>query len=553
MLNVQHLSKSYGLDIVLKDVSFTLNAGERVGLVGPNGSGKTTLLRILASLEQPDSGHVQWNPPGLRMGYLPQGLLPSPEETMQGFLSLPAFSLPELEAQIEKLAASLVGAPNQPILAVEYDRLLAQMEAASAEAGRLESVLAALDLGRFPPETLVASLSGGQKTRLALARVLLLDPQLLLLDEPTNHLDMDMLAWLEEWLLAFRGAALVVSHDRAFLDRTATAILELDMATHTARLYGGDYSAYVEEKLAETERGWQAYNDQQSEIARLKRAAAGLRNDARFKRGGKADTNDKFAKGFFSDRSKGTVARARHIERRLVRLQGEERVEKPKLGWQMKLDFGEMPSSGKAVLHLEDLAVGYGSTIVLEGVNQHLVQGARVALIGPNGAGKTTLLRTIAARLEPLAGSIRLGANVRVGYMAQEQEGLDPGLDALTTLRSLALFGETEARAFLHQYLFSRDDVFVPVRSLSYGERARLSLACLVAGGCNLLLLDEPVNHLDIPSRQRFEQALQTFSGTLLVASHDRYFIESFASEVWEIRDQPAAGSSKLMIKRWTA
>jgi ATP-binding cassette subfamily F protein 3 len=257
---------------------------------------------------------------------------------------------------------------------------------------------------------------------------------------------------------------------------------------------------------------------------------------AKFKQGGKGDSGDKFAKGFFANRTLETIRRAKNLERRLEQLMTEDRIEKPRQSWQMKLEFGETPSSGRSVLVLKDLTVGYGSQALLSHIDLTLTYGARVALVGPNGAGKTTLLRTITAKLPPLGGSLQIGANVRLGYMAQEQENLDPEMDAFTTIRNEAPMSETEARSFLHYFLFTGDDVFIPVRALSYGERARLSLASLVARGCNLLLLDEPINHLDIPSRARFEQALANFRGTVLAVVHDRFFIEGFASEIWNIR-----------------
>lgn len=535
MLTVSNLSKSYGVDTILKDISFTLNPGERLGLVGPNGSGKTTLLRILTGEEQPDVGSVHFDPPTLQVGYLPQGLAPAPDETIKGFLARLDGDLDELTARLESLAGALASDPEQPGLQSEYDRVLMQLERAAESAARRPAALSSLGLGHLPPETPASILSGGQKTRLALAGVLLASPQLLLFDEPTNHLDLRMLEWLEDWLLAFQGGILVVSHDRAFLDRAATGILEIDPETHNLRAYAGNYTAYLEAKLAERERQWQAYADQQEEIARLRRAATAVRDAAKFKKGGKGDSGDKFAKGFFANRTKGTIARAKHLEERLEKLLTEEKVEKPKAGWQMKLDFGDAPASGKDVLSAQDLAVGYGAEPLLHGLNLHVRQGERVVLVGANGAGKTTLLRTIAGKIPPLAGELRLGANVRVGYMAQEQEDLDPEGNAFSTIRRLASFSETDTRAFLHQFLFTGDEVFIPVKKLSYGERARLSLASLVASGCNLLLLDEPLNHLDIPSRARFEKALSSFDGTVLVVVHDRYFIDGFASVIWEV------------------
>jgi ATP-binding cassette, subfamily F, member 3 len=536
MLSVHNLSQAYGLNTVLNNVSFTLAPGERAGLIGPNGSGKTTLLRALAGLDRPASGSVHYTPANLRVGYLPQGLEFDAEEPVGAFVDRASGDLAAISVEIERLALALAMAPEREDLQRAYDAALGRLRSQQASPGRARQVLAGLGMGEVDLETRVGHLSGGQKTRLALAGVLLNDPHLLLLDEPTNHLDLDMLAWLEDWLGAFRGAALIVSHDRAFLDRSVTRILELDAATRHVRAYAGNYTDYLDQKLAERDQQRQAYSDQQAEIARLRGAAHHLRSVAKLKRGGKGDSGDKFAKGFFANRTAGTVGRAKHIEQRLEQLMTEDRVEKPTAGWQLKLDFGQAPASGQDVLMLEDLSVGYGETVLLSGLRHTVRQGARVALTGPNGSGKTTLLRTIAGRVAPMSGQVRLGANVRIGYMAQEQELLDPHLNALETIRRAAPLSETEARNFLHYFLFAGDAVFVPLAGLSYGECSRLSLALLVVRGCNLLLLDEPLNHLDLPSRNRFEQALAAYDGTIIAVAHDRYFIEAFATEMWEAR-----------------
>jgi ATPase subunit of ABC transporter with duplicated ATPase domains len=366
---------------------------------------------------------------------------------------------------------------------------------------------------------------------------LLSSPQLLLLDEPTNHLDFGMLEWLENWLLKYRYAVLFVSHDREFLDRVATGILDLDPFTHTTHYYSGGYSDYIEKKQADRNKQWQAYTDQLDEVAHLRSAALHLRGLAKFRKGGKADTSDKFAKGFFANRGKGTVGRAKHIEARLEELLTDEKIEKPKLTWQMRMEFGDLPSRSRDVLALEGLSVGYGENVLLRDLDQHIRFGARIVLTGPNGCGKTSLLRTIMGEISPLVGRIRLGANVRVGYMSQEQDVLNPEMDAFTTIRHMAVLSETDARAFLSLYRFTGDGVFTPIRLLSYGERARLMLACMVARGCNFLLMDEPINHLDIPSRSAFEQAISSFEGTILAVVHDRYFIRNITNEVWLIRD----------------
>ncbi len=539
MLSVQNLHKTYIIDPILVDVSFVLNAGQRIGLVGANGCGKTTLLRILTGEEKADRGTIRFNPPGLAVGYLPQSARFEPGDTLEHYLQRLDGDLPACSQRLGELASALIDAPRRSDLQAEYDALLARIEAAAQSAGEAPRVLARLGLDHLPPDLPVAALSGGQKTRLALAGLLIHRPRLLLLDEPTNHLDLDMLEWLENWLADFGGAALVVSHDRAFLDQVATHILAIDAHTHTTRLFEGNYSAYLETTLAERERQWQAYRDQQDEIARLRAAAAQVRSRARFHKGGKADpqNTDGFSAGFFANRAKETVQKAKALEKRVQRLMNEERIDKPARSWEMKIDFGNLPESGRDVLVLEHLSAGYTGNRLLDDLNLTVRYGSRTALIGPNGCGKTTLLRTIAGLIPALEGRVRLGSGVRAGYMAQEQENLAPHSNALETIQGVAALNETGARAFLSQYLFKGDDVFTPAGQLSFGERARLILAMLVAQGCNLLLLDEPINHLDIPARTRFEQALKVFRGTVLAVVHDRYFLESYATQYWQVQN----------------
>jgi ATP-binding cassette subfamily F protein 3 len=541
MLKSNQISKNFGLEPVLNSISLSLGPGERAGLVGPNGSGKTTLLRILAGVERPDAGSVLFTPASLRLGYLPQGLEFGQGDSIAGHLAPAQSDMPALTAELERLAMSLAEDPDRKELQSAYDATLAQLSSPTGAPGRMEATLAALGLGHLALETPVANLSGGQKTRLALASVLLSDPQLLLLDEPTNHLDIDMLKWLEGWLSAYHGAVLIVSHDRAFLDGTVNKILELDPQTHGLRAYSGNYSDYLDQKQAEHDRRWNAWRDQEAEIDRMKADIARTKEQAL-----RVERSTTPRQPGVRRIAKKVAIKAQSREKRLERyIEADDRVEKPQTGWQMKLAFGEGPASGQEVLVLQELAIGYGDVPVARDLNGHILNGARVALVGPNGAGKTTLARTIAGRLSPLAGRVRLGANVRVGYMAQEQETLDPALNALDTVRKLASLSETNARTFLHYFLFAGDDVFVPVGALSFGERARLSLASLVVQGCNFLLLDEPINHLDIPSRARFEQALSAFEGTVLAVVHDRYFIAGFASEIWKLAD------GRLAIDRW--
>ncbi|HEU4743966.1 MAG TPA: ABC-F family ATP-binding cassette domain-containing protein, partial [Anaerolineales bacterium] len=523
----------YGIQPILEDISFRISNTERIGLIGPNGCGKTTLMRILAGFERPDSGAVVSARPNLRAGYLAQGMDFDSEQTIQSTLSLHSVSEAVLEAEIASLASALASDPGDAQIQTQYDAALHQI----SNLHSLPAILAPLGLSNIPLDTPVKHLSGGQKTRLMLARVLLEEPHLLLLDEPTNHLDIEMLEWLEEWLFRFNGAVLIVSHDRAFLDNRVTSILELDPATHGIKSYPGNYADYLEQKLTEREKQAQAYQDQHDELAQLRSAAVHIRGLTKMKKGGKADGGDKFAKGFFGNRATKNVAgRAKHIEARIEKILTEERIEKPRSSWQMKLDFGASAHQSKDVLITENLSVGYDQPF-LSNLNLNIRAGQRIALTGPNGTGKTTLVRTIAGKLKPLAGNMRLGVTVKPGYMAQEQELLNPDLNSLQTIQRVAPFNETEARNFLHYFLFKGDDALRVTRELSFGERARLQLGLLVAQGCTFLLLDEPINHLDIPSRARFEEALANFKGTVLAVVHDRYFIERFASDVWRVKD----------------
>jgi ATP-binding cassette subfamily F protein 3 len=535
MLTAHHIHKTYGIQPILQDISFSISHTERVGLIGPNGCGKTTLMRILAGIEQPDSGTVVSTRPNLRIGYLAQGMDFNPEQTLQATLNLAPVSQTELESEITFLASALSSDPNDTILQAKYDSTILQFSNLQS----LPPILAPLGLADIPPDTPVKYLSGGQKTRLMLARVLMEEPHLLLLDEPTNHLDIEMLEWLEDWLNRFQGAALIVSHDRAFLDNTVTSILELDPSTHGLKSYPGNYGDYLEQKLTEREKQAQAWQDQQDEIAQLRSAAAHIRGLTKMKKGGKADGGDKFAKGFFGNRATKNVAgRARNIEARIEKLLTEDRIERPKQNWQMKLDFGAPAHQSKDVLIAESLSIGYTTdNPLLENLNLHIRAGGRIGLTGSNGTGKTTLIRTIAGKLRPLAGNLKLGQTVKLGYMSQEQELLNPNFNALQTIQSVASMNETEARNFLHYFLFKGDDALRPTSGLSFGERARLQLGTLIAQGCTFLLLDEPINHLDIPSRARFEEALSNFKGTILAVVHDRYFLERFASDVWTVKD----------------
>ena len=535
MLQASNISKQYGDTRLFQNASFILNARDRVGLVGPNGCGKTTLLRVLSGELQPDTGSVVLSPPNLRIGYLPQAFRHEPGATIDDIIRAEHRRTEEIEREIERLADRISEAQDE-----ELDRLLAEYEQAISTLEKLAqqgiaeheatAVLDGLDLAHLALTTPVDILSGGQKTRLGLARLLIQKPHALLMDEPTNHLDIEALEWLEAWLDNYPGLALIVSHDRTFLDKTVDQILEIDEITHVVTHYKGNYTEYLEIKQRELEKQWEAYKSQQERIAQLTQEAGRLSGYASSIEHGTIDFGPrKIAKGI----ARRAVVQRRRIERELA----EDRVDKPTPTWHMKLEFEDVPEGGQDVLIMKDLAVGYEGVPIVTGISDTVRAGERIVLTGSNGTGKTTLLRSLHGEIEPVGGQLRWGTNIRVGYYGQELDTLDPETTPFQTIRSIASMSDTDIRSFLHFFLFTGDEVFTPIGSLSHGERARLVLAQLVASGCNVLILDEPINHLDIPSRSSFEQAMAAFDGTVIAVVHDRYFIKRFATRLWVIRD----------------
>jgi ATP-binding cassette subfamily F protein 3 len=521
LLAVENLTKSFGAEMVFSGVNFRVDASDRIGLVGPNGAGKSTLLDIIAGRQEADEGTLT-GAGALRIGYLTQtaGFVPTRtlrEEMLQVFAEVRAW-----EDELHALAARMES-PESFENAEAYERLLdryAELQERFEHAdgytieARVNQVLDGLGFTKEQQALPATSLSGGQQTRAALGKLLLQEPDLLLLDEPTNHLDLAALEWLEEYLSGWKGAIIVVAHDRYFLDKVVTRVLEL--AFGRIEEYPGNYTRYVQLRAERLERRRKEYEEQQEYIARTEE----------FIRRYKAGQRSKEARG------------------RQTLLNRLERLERPQDFHTMRFRLGKQIESGQVVLTTQKLAVGYpangaasGPARLLNVPDMEVQRGERIGMLGPNGSGKTTLLRTIIGQLAPLEGRVALGHNVLVGYYAQTHDDLNPNNIMLDEIRQATPFSEESARTFLGRFLFSGDDIYKPISALSGGERSRLALAKLTLLGANFLVLDEPTNHLDLPARQALEAVLAEYDGTLLFVSHDRYFIDALASRVWLIQD----------------
>lgn len=508
-LVVDKIAKSFGVHDIFKDVSFMVEKGEHIGLVGVNGSGKTTLLHCLLEPSYIDSGSIRFEP-GISVGYVQQGFTDI-KGTIWEFMLQSCPEILRLREELQRLEAEVSTAADDVLETImeEYTRVTKRYEYLDGYhyENRIKRVLIGLGYTEEWWEQDAATLSGGQKTRLMLAAALVRNPDFLILDEPTNHLDIVMTQWLEVYLREFKGGLLVVSHDRAFLDNVAVRILEMEAGK--LQSFKGNYSRYLEQKAIQTATLEAAYAAQQDYIARTE---AYIR---RFKAGIKS----KMARG-----------RQSHLNRL-------ERMDAPVKNEEFELRLPPATECADRVLIMEDLCIGYGEKVLAQGINITLRRGEKAALLGANGTGKTTLLKTILGEIQPLKGKAKIGNRVQIGYFSQSYERLDPKQTLLENFVMEYGFTEEHTRSMLGGMLFHGDDVFKEIGTLSGGQKARLVLLKLVLDGANCLVLDEPTNHLDIMAREAVEAALTAFDGTVLVVSHDRYFINEVADRIWEIED----------------
>ncbi|MGD9712492.1 MAG: ribosomal protection-like ABC-F family protein [Thermomicrobiales bacterium] len=526
MLVVNRITKQYPDTVALQDVSFTLQRGEKVGLVGPNGSGKSTLLRIILGLERPTSGTVMWEN-GALPGYMAQQLEPGDDVQVSDLLASGHPQWTPAKDAFESAVQRLTIDSDASALETYADALerFERLGGYGLE-HRMDEIITGLGIGEIPLHRPVAQLSGGEKTRVALGALLISRNDLLLLDEPTNHLDLPALDWLENWIIAAPQAAIIVSHDRAFLDNTVTSILALDEFTHHLTVYQGGYSDYLESRRREEESRLARYRDQQEKIQRVEREVRALKNTAR-------KTEQSTIHFHYRKIAKGVARRATVHERRLQReIAGEDRIEKPE--YERRLVFNSLHGLGvgqpRLILSARDIAAERGGRKILAGIDLDLRGGDRVWLSGPNGSGKTTLLEILAGA-DPLRGKVEYGEAVSIGYLRQEhlRVSVPAKLSVLDWMRQNGTGEESAVRALLDQFLFSGREAMKAVASLSFGERLRLETARLIHNGSNALLLDEPTNHLDLPGIEQLQSALSSYQGPLVIVSHDRTFLQNLA------------------------
>nr|WP_295619764.1 ABC-F family ATP-binding cassette domain-containing protein [uncultured Intestinimonas sp.] len=514
-ISVSNVSKGFEVGRkILDGLSFQVDTGERVGLLGKNGAGKTTLFRILTGELEPDEGQVSIAS-GKRVGLISQIPVYPAGYTVEAVLRTAFDRLKDMEREMGEIADRMAAGENEPSLLRRYDALTAAFESGGGydTETALHKVCNGLDISRDMRQRQFADLSGGEKTRVNLGRLILEDTDILLLDEPTNHLDLRATEWLEDYLSRFKGTVLTISHDRWFLDRVVSRIVELENGK--AELYTGNYSFYVVEKERRYEEKLRQYEKEQAKIEQLQAAADKLHLWAFM-------GNDKLHKRAFS------------MEKRIERLR---KTDKPRKERKLEVRFGEREFRGDEVMIVKDLKKSFGDRVLFDHVDLEVVGGERIALLGDNGTGKSTLIKLIMGEEEPDSGKIRLGPTVKIGYLPQIIHFDRPDRNLVDTMLYAQDCSTQEARDRLAAFNFRGEDVFKTVSTLSGGEQSRLRLCMLMDEKINLLILDEPTNHLDLDSREWIEEAVADYTGNLLFVSHDRYFINQFATRIWMLED----------------
>lgn len=537
ILGIRGLQKYYGAKLILDNINLNLSRGERAVLVGENGVGKSTLARVILGQASRESGDIHFAP-GTQIGYLPQEVRTNAHITVQEYIEQRIGKLNLIRQRLAELEANMADSHNLDAILTEYGQLQEMFEQRGGYTleSRLEQIFSGLNLRHISQNRKMLSLSGGEKTRVGLGALLLQAPDLLILDEPTNHLDFEGLSWLENYLLNYPHALLMMTHDRRFINRVATQILDLSAVTHSLTAYFGNYDDYLAQREQQYQQEVEAYHAQMNQMKALqiqmKKEAHGHRRHKKLSDG------DKYIKWHGGQTAQRSASKLIRSARQQLHALEASKLDNPRHVWRIAFDFEPEPLISTAPIRLQQVSMSYGGKPLIHRAEAILKKGERIALVAPNGSGKTTLLRLIMGELQAAEGSIAVMSGVKLGYLDQAGESFDESRHVVDVLNSIRAEAKDALLTRLHRSGLFRDAHLASqtVADLSLGQRRKLGLACLIHSRANVLLLDEPTNHLDLMSLEALETALTQFQGAILAATHDRWFMDRVATQIWRLQ-----------------
>lgn len=536
ILRIEQLQKFYGAKLILDDVNLSLNRKDRAVLVGENGVGKSTLARLILGQELYEKGEIKLLPKA-QIGYLPQEAETADDLTVRDYVEQVLGDLNHIRRRLRALEAQMTETDDLDAVLAEYGQLQEVYERRGGYTldSRLEQIFEGLSLTHIDQDRYMMSLSGGEKTRVGLGALLLQAPDILILDEPTNHLDFAGLTWLEDYLLEYPNALLMITHDRRFINKVATHIIDLSAVTHSLTVYHGNYDDYVYERERQYEQEVEAYHAQVNHMKQLQQL---MKKEAHgHRKAKKLLDDDKLIRWGKGQQAQQTASKMIRSARQQLETLEANKLDNPRHVWHIQFDFQPKPLISTEPIHLNQLTMSFDARTLFQDVSATLNKGERVAIVAPNGSGKTTLLRLIMGQLQPTNGDVKIMPSAKLGYLDQEGESFDKSQNILDVLRDIQVDTDDVLLTLLHRSGLFRDSHLASktVGDLSLGQQRKLGLACLIHSRANVLLLDEPTNHLDLMSLEAFERALVRFEGAILAATHDRWFIDNVATQIWRL------------------